>query len=81
MNKTQEALVILSEECAEVIQASAKCLRFGMQEKNLNQLKQEIADVMILIEIVSRELEISDLELAQLQQNKMLKLQEYSNLL
>jgi NTP pyrophosphatase (non-canonical NTP hydrolase) len=51
MNKVQEEiLLILQEECAEVIQAISKVKRFG-QENNIEQLEQEVADVLCMIDL------------------------------
>jgi len=51
MNKTQnEILLILQEECAEVIQAISKIKRFGL-ENNIDQLNQEVADVLCMIHL------------------------------
>ena len=44
----KETLTILSEECAEVIQANSKLIRFGpYDEDNVAELEQELGDVMI----------------------------------
>ena len=54
-----EALVCLSEECAEVIQAISKILRFGARvnphngEHNLKSLARELADVMMMMGILN----------------------------
>ena len=51
MNKQQnEILLILQEECAEVIQAISKVKRFGLNN-NIDQLNQEIADVLCMINL------------------------------
>lgn len=51
MNKVQEEiLLILQEECAEVIQAICKVKRFGLQG-NVEQLEQEVADVLCMLEL------------------------------
>ena len=51
MNKIQdEILLILQEECAEVIQAISKVKRFGM-ENNIDQLNQEVADLLCMINL------------------------------
>ena len=51
MNKKQnEILLILQEECAEVIQAISKVKRFGL-ENNIDQLNQEVADVLCMINL------------------------------
>ena len=50
-NKQNEILLILQEECAEVIQAISKVKRFGL-DNNKEQLEQEIADVLCMINLV-----------------------------
>ena len=39
----------LAEECAELAQASLKCIRNNYDEKSLDHLKEEMADVFIMI--------------------------------
>lgn len=56
MNKQEEILTILQEECAEVVQAISKCRRFGM-ENNLEQLCQEIADMEYLVKLAKLNIE------------------------
>lgn len=51
MNRTEEILLILQEECAELIQAVSKVKRFGL-DYNKDQLHQEIADVLCMINLV-----------------------------
>ena len=54
LNKIQEEiLTILQEECAEVIQAVSKVRRFG-EAGNIEQLEQEIADVLCMINLAYR---------------------------
>lgn len=54
LNKAQEEiLTILQEECAEVIQAVSKVRRFG-EVRNLEQLEQEVADVLCMIDLAYR---------------------------
>lgn len=51
MNQVKnEILLILQEECAEVIQAVSKIKRFGM-ENNFEQFEQEVADVLCMINL------------------------------
>lgn len=50
-NKTEEALDILQEECAEVIQVVSKIKRFGMKS-NQEKLVQEIGDVYCMMQII-----------------------------
>lgn len=51
MNRRQEILCILQEECAEVIQAISKINRFGMSD-NETQLKKELGDLQCMIDMV-----------------------------
>lgn len=54
LNEVQEEiLTILQEECAEVIQAVSKVRRFG-EARNLEQLEQEVADVLCMIDLAYR---------------------------
>lgn len=85
-NKTQEALIILQEECAEVIQSISKCYRFGFDSTHKNgitqrsNLEEEIGDMLSLVDyLVSREVINRDnIEAAKL--NKIEKLKVWSKL-
>lgn len=59
-NKTEEALDILQEECAEVIQVVSKIKRFGMKS-NQERLTQEIGDLYCMIQII-QDLDLIDWE-------------------
>ena len=49
----KETLTILSEESAEVIQASSKLIRFGTyDENNVAKLEKELGDVMAMVLIL-----------------------------
>ena len=49
----KETLTILSEECAEVIQANSKLIRFGpYDDDNIHELEKELGDVMAMILIL-----------------------------
>jgi len=50
MNRSEEILTILQEECAEVIQAVSKIKRFGMFH-NLENLRKELADLQCMIDL------------------------------
>lgn len=62
MDNTREALTILSEECAEVIQIVSKILRYGTNSSHpktpgvTNQalLNQELGDVAALVEKLTK---------------------------
>ncbi len=46
----KETLTILSEECAEVVQANSKLIRFGVEnEENKSHLEQELGDIMAMV--------------------------------
>ena len=57
-SKTNEALVILQEECAEVIQEVSKCFRFGINDLNKDGIKhslvleKEVADMLCMVDIL-----------------------------
>ena len=85
--KTQEALVILQEECAEVIQEVSKCFRFGMDSvhyktglKHSSMLEMEVGDMLAMVDILVEQgiLNRSGLEIAA--ENKKIKLKQWSKL-
>jgi NTP pyrophosphatase (non-canonical NTP hydrolase) len=58
-NREREVMNILSEECAEVIQAISKCHRFGLHnvkpgkpKTNCEHLEEEIGDLLAMIDIL-----------------------------
>lgn len=75
-----EVLQILQEECAEVIQAASKCVRFGTKE-NLLHLEKEIGDVVCILDIMHKHDMLSHTNLDQYIIEKYEKLEKYSNLL
>ena len=57
--KEREVMNILSEECAEVIQAVSKCHRFGLNnfkpgkpKTNCEHLEEEIGDLLAMVDIL-----------------------------
>ena len=80
LTQTDEALVVLAEECGELTQAAMKIIRFGESNTARENLTQEVGDVMCLIQwmvdtnLISKE----SIEIAQ--HNKRRKLMKYSNL-
>lgn len=59
MNKTEHLLTCLAEECAEVGQAAAKALRFGIDDMppngglpNNEYIVREMNDVLAIIELL-----------------------------
>jgi NTP pyrophosphatase (non-canonical NTP hydrolase) len=73
MRDVKQVMGILTEECAEVIQAVSKINRFGMHGEwqgvtNRQSLVTEIGDVLAIIKVLMEETDINitewDLELA-----------------
>ena len=86
MDKVQEILDILQEECGEVIVAVSKCRRFGMDNSykdggtQREHLIQELGDVTLLIDLLKAHGIFTDEELHQAQVRKSQKLIKWSNI-
>lgn len=78
MTEEQEILVILMEECAEVTQEASKILRFGSEDKD--RIEKEIADVLTMVELLSRHDYIDVSVLEDHIQAKLDKLREWSRI-
>jgi len=84
--RLREILTITQEEAAEVIQEISKCFRFGMDghlegaASHRENLENEIADLLVMIDLLKEEGIISDpaLEVAKLR--KIKKLQVWSEI-
>jgi len=84
--KNREALVILQEECAEVIQAVSKCYRFGLDNQHKSGASQrsnleiEIGDMLALVDILIEQgvLNLNSINTAKI--NKIEKLKIWSKL-
>ena len=84
--KNREALVILQEECAEVIQAVSKCYRFGLYNQHKSgatqraNLELEVGDMLALVDILVDQgvIDLNNLQTAKL--NKVEKLKKWSSL-
>ena len=84
--KNREALVILQEECAEVIQAVSKCYRFGLDNQHKlgatqrANLELEVGDMLALVDILVDQgvIDLNNLHTAKL--NKVEKLKKWSSL-
>ena len=76
--KKQEALIILMEECGEVIQEASKILRFGNDTGNLTK---ELGDLQCMINQTATHLEIDSVQIGIHANEKRDKLKKYSNLL
>lgn len=84
--KTSEALVILQEECAEVIQEVSKCFRFGIDDLNKDGIKhslvleKEVADMLCMVDILVSQGILDPDRLATGKIEKQAKLKKWSNL-
>ena len=80
MEKLTELMIITMEECGELTQACSKVLRTDFRDHALQDLKQEVADVVCMIELMKKNGLVNDSDIVQGIQNKMEKLEIYSNL-
>ena len=78
MEKLEELMVITMEECGELIQECSKSIR--MQEFNRDELKEELSDVMCMIELMIENKIITRTELNNGANLKKMKLMQWSNL-
>ena len=84
MDKLQELLTITMEECGELIQACSKALRRGelyAHSDSETELKQEIADVYAMIELLQDWDVISWTEIENGVERKRNKLKRWSKLI
>ncbi len=77
----KETLTILSEECAEVIQANSKLIRFGpYDEENVKELEKELGDVMAMVMILDYYGYVSISDIQENIEPKLKKLKKYSKI-
>tara|TARA_B100001113_G_scaffold205038_1_gene168128 strand:- start:408 stop:659 length:252 start_codon:yes stop_codon:yes gene_type:complete len=79
MNKLQELMTITMEECGELIQACSKSIRCDDYENN-DDLKEELGDVLCMIELIKENGLISQRELDNQVNIKRMKLMKWSKL-
>jgi len=86
-NNSTEALHILQEECAEVIQAISKVNRFGIDnfkpgtsKTNRDHLEEEIGDILAMIEILQQSKMIDSNKIVNAKMAKFEKLKKWSNI-
>ena len=75
-NKT-ETLVILMEECGEVIQECSKILRFG---NDTNKLHKELGDLLCMIRMTESNLGLDMNDTQQYSHDKWVKLKQWSGI-
>ena len=86
LDKVNEILDILQEECGEVIVAISKCRRFGMDNSykdggtQREHLVQELGDVTLMIELLKSYYVFTEKELHEAMVAKSLKLAQWSKI-
>ena len=78
-SKDQELMTITMEECGELIQACSKAIRCGTYLNN-DSLKEELCNVVCMIDLLVENGCITKTELNNGSQLKKLKLIKYSNI-
>lgn len=86
--ETKEILVILQEECAEVIVEVSKCFRFGpdqcmtgSNDTNLQRLQKELGDLQAMIQLLAeKEVGVSYEGIDLGRRAKLEKLKQWSNI-
>tara|TARA_Y100000996_G_scaffold310002_1_gene246570 strand:+ start:578 stop:832 length:255 start_codon:yes stop_codon:yes gene_type:complete len=79
LTKLSELMVITMEECGELIQACSKAIRCN--DYHNDSLKEEIGDVMCMIELIKSNGLITQREIDNQIQTKRMKLMKWSKLL
>jgi NTP pyrophosphatase (non-canonical NTP hydrolase) len=79
MTKKEELMVITMEECGELIQECSKAIR--MRDFDRDELKDELSDVMCMLEMMIDYGIITRTELSNGANVKKMKLLKWSNLL
>lgn len=82
MNRLEELLIILSEECAEVQQAAIKCVRFGMDSEhqgliNRYQLEREFGDLMAMFKLLIEEGHLREEIIMEAAEAKLIKVEKF----
>lgn len=81
MKHHEEMLILTMEECGELTQACSKLLRSSNKAKYLKWLREEIGDVVTMIEIIKESGLITEEEIQSRVSQKRKKLEKWSNLL
>jgi NTP pyrophosphatase (non-canonical NTP hydrolase) len=82
MNRLEELLVVLQEECAEVSQAASKSIRFGLDatyqdRSNRARLESEIGDLMAMIKLVTEEGNLNPDNMIAAAEAKLIKVEKF----
>jgi len=73
-----ETLIILMEECGEVIQECSKILRFG---NDATKLTKELGDLLCMVELTANHLQIDEDTIEESYESKREKLKKYSSII
>jgi hypothetical protein len=79
INRREEVLTILQEECGEVIQAATKIIRFGLTKENKAHLENELGDILAMIKLVDEEIELDSDHMLECSENKLVKVEKFMN--
>ena len=79
LDQRQQLMVVTMEECGELIQACSKSIRCN--DYHNDTLKEEIGDVMCMIELIKSNGLITQREIDNQIQTKRMKLMKWSKLL
>ena len=82
MNRLEELLVILSEECAEVSQVASKCIRFGMDseyqdQSNRGRLESELGDFLAMFKLLVEEGHLREENIMNAAEAKLVKVEKF----
>lgn len=87
MSDIKQILLILQEECAEVIQAISKCERFGdsnykpgKQKTNKDHFEEELGDLLAMIELLEEKEYINMYNVQTAKVAKFNKLKQWSTI-
>jgi NTP pyrophosphatase (non-canonical NTP hydrolase) len=87
MSDTKELLLIVQEECAEVIQAVSKCERFGIDnhkpgkpKTNREHLEEEVGDLLAMLDLLIEKQIVSFNNVSIAKRAKFDKLKQWSNI-
>ena len=78
LEKSAESLVILMEECGEVIQEASKLIRFP--ENMTERLAKEMGDLQCIMDIAMSIHDINPMDVMRFKREKRIKLETYSKL-
>jgi NTP pyrophosphatase (non-canonical NTP hydrolase) len=85
MQKQNEIMSIAQEECAEIIQAISKVIRFGFDNSydgktNREHLEEEIGDLLCMFELMEEANILDWTRVAMHASNKRTKLERWTNI-